>query len=699
MRWCVLIAALSVACVQSKTTQCEFGICGPGTACDEVHQACVLPDQLVSCQQHPDLDPCTIANDTPGVCEDEVCVVPVCGDGFVYGEEVCDGADSIPTVGACVDYAYDFGALGCTALCGASPDRCRTFGWTFRSGPGNGAVYSIAEDAGKLYVAVQGGIYELDDESWSHIYGPEQGSGGFVGVWAVSGHVFAAGVDGDFSSGTGVLLHYDGMTWSRTEVPNAVRGVWGRSPDDVFAVGDAGTIYHFTAGAWAPMSSGTTSGLTAVYGSDTRVVAVGVSGTFLVSNGAGWSPVAGGSSSWFADVWASGPNDFYAARDDGSEVYHYDGTTLAVAATFEDSVLSISGRGPREIYAVGRHGLIYFFDGTDWTRMPSGTSEVLLAVHAGADKIYAASASAYFLEYSGAAWIAPPVGAPITPLNAVWGPSADHLFAVGTGVIEEYALNTWTELPWGGCSTKTLRSGWGTADTTELFAVGNEATIVQRSAGTWTCPTAPFSTDVWLRAVWGASSSDVFAAGGDFKTNTPGLAHYNGATWEDWSSRVSGLGTLHAVWGSGPNDVFVGGDASGAGSALYHYDGSGFAPMLLPGAIHTIDALWGSSSTDVFATGDGGAILHYDGTAWTQMPVAASATVPTTISLVTIHGDGPDNVYAAGGRTLLHYDGVRWSPVRRDGVAPTNGLFVGDRQVTIVTEEGVDPRLVGELRY
>jgi hypothetical protein len=38
---------------------------------------------------------------------------------------------------------------------------------------------------------------------------------------------------------------------------NDLSAVWGSSATDVFAVGDAGTIFHYDGSTWSPMASGT----------------------------------------------------------------------------------------------------------------------------------------------------------------------------------------------------------------------------------------------------------------------------------------------------------------------------------------------------------------------------------------------------------------------------------------------------------
>jgi hypothetical protein len=47
---------------------------------------------------------------------------------------------------------------------------------------------------------------------------------------------------------------------------NILHGIWGSSPEDVFAVGDDGTILHYDGVSWTQMESGTDEWLTDVGG-------------------------------------------------------------------------------------------------------------------------------------------------------------------------------------------------------------------------------------------------------------------------------------------------------------------------------------------------------------------------------------------------------------------------------------------------
>ena len=82
---------------------------------------------------------------------------------------------------------------------------------------------------------------------------------GVRSIWGdPSGEVFA------LSAG---VLHYDGSTWSKTTLLSELSDIWGNSADDVFAVGSSGSIFHYDGKVWTAMTTPTSQGLHAVWGS------------------------------------------------------------------------------------------------------------------------------------------------------------------------------------------------------------------------------------------------------------------------------------------------------------------------------------------------------------------------------------------------------------------------------------------------
>ena len=139
------------------------------------------------------------------------------------------------------------------------------------------------------------------------------------------------------------------------------------------------------------------------------------------------------------------------------------------------------------------------------------------------------------------------------------------------------------------------------------------------------------------------------------------------------------------LWGTSPSDLFVTGYAENPSPryGIWHYDGSGWTEQVSR-ADTSIKALWGFSGTDVYAVGNRaaaemlrpGAILHYDGSRWSDV----SGPVPDDprAQFSGVWGTSPEDVFLAGwgsrsetGAALVgHFDGQAWSRMSIPGLDP-----------------------------
>ena len=117
-------------------------------------------------------------------------------------------------------------------------------------------------------------------------------------------------------------------------------GAWASAGDDVWTVGDGGTLLHFDGSAWSVVKSPVTASLAAVWGSGkTDVWAAGEQGTLLHYDGASWSRVASGTTAPLGvlsgtaadDVWVSSaaaqvrPEVTTGGAVSGATILHFDG--------------------------------------------------------------------------------------------------------------------------------------------------------------------------------------------------------------------------------------------------------------------------------------------------------------------------------------------------------------------------------------
>jgi hypothetical protein len=135
-----------------------------------------------------------------------------------------------------------------------------------------------------------------------------------------------------------------------------------------------------------------------------------------------------------------------------------------------------------------------------------------------------------------------------------------------------------------------------------------------------------------------------------------------------WHVVLSGLQeTLLSIWGTAADDVFAVGGPLGNGSpgVVLHFDGTAWTD-LAPGGTDTFWWTNGTGPGDVWAVGEHGRIVHWDGTAFTEHVSGTTAT------LYGVWAASPTDVWAVGGTpgagtgapndVALHYDGTGWTP-------------------------------------
>lgn len=244
-----------------------------------------------------------------------------------------------------------------------------------------------------------------------------------------------------------------------------------------------------------------------------------------------------------------------------------------------------------------------------------------------ASQLFAVGAFGALLRYSGGAWVQD------EPLNEedlydVWGSSAGDVFAVGSfGTIVHWNGAAWEEMDSGlGCGCEWLFGVWGAAPD-DVWAVGDGGLILHYDGAQWVAgDTVPVDSGTWLTGVWGSGPNDVFAVGGGGY-----IFHYDGSSWTQMTSGLEGSGEVLAVWGLSSTDVYA-----AASNGVLHYDGVAWSPVPgLPECPHF--SVWGSAPDDLFVANVCG-IEHYDGATWTHMDPGGSVT--------ELWGFGPENVLA-----------------------------------------------------
>ncbi len=279
-------------------------------------------------------------------------------------------------------------------------------------------------------------------------------------IWGVGAITGGSNNSGFFwgNSGGGsdpIAAHWNGARWTNESWKESnLLDVWGSAPDDVWAVGDSGTILRRAGASWVRVTSGTTYGLRSIWGTGPKSIwAVGDKQQILRWDGSVWKTVFGGDS--------------------------------------EDSLLNVWGTGPNDVWAVGSRGIVLHWDGIAWTSVPSGTDAFLTrAWGSGPNDVWMVGVTpggqAVVHHWDGIALTAVPIDGPPKQKERCCGPDGKAVNYNG------------------------LSGLWGSGPH-DVWAVGTNGTVLHWDGMAWAYDEA--GTDDVLGGVWGTGPDNVWIAG------------------------------------------------------------------------------------------------------------------------------------------------------------------------------------------
>lgn len=275
---------------------------------------------------------------------------------------------------------------------------------------------------------------------------------------------------------------------------------------------------------------------------------------------------------------------------------------------------------------------------SSWQLAPiQGPTQTLWALQAfSPTDIWVGGTNGYIGHFDGATWstvTSPAAGT----LYIFWAISATDIWLVGQMcTLLHYQGTSWQSVVAQGCTgNKALNSIDGTA-ASNMWVTGEQGTILAFNGTSWT-DHSQSNLSYWSIDV--TSSTDVLVVG------TLGTTlRWNGSTLVTETGAPNE--TLSSIARIGSDTWLVGGNGAIARKA-----GAGtWQPVASPVTSGTLYAIYAAAANDIWAVGTGGVIIHYDGTAWSQVQS------PTTKTLRNITGIPGGGLVAVGdsGVVLTH---------------------------------------------
>lgn len=443
-------------------------------------------------------------------------------------------------------------------------------------------------------------------------------------MWAASpNNVFAVGP-------AGTAARWNGTRWTRVQVA-LVRDVWsvtGIAGGPVVAVGDGGATFRFDGVSFQQSPWVTTENLRGVWAAspDTFLV-VGETGTLLMGDGTTWSLQPSPVNRSMLAIWGTSMRDIFVVGPAGT-IVHFDGVawTEHVSGTNE-TLSSVSGSAPNDVYAVGTLGTILHYDGSNWSAMTSPTRDVLQCVVAHAGNPLAVGANGTALELTGGSWSA------IDLATSQWLYGAcragGYIGVGGSRVLRAHDGTAWkSEAP----GAVPLLRGVCSDPSGSVVAVGDNGYLVTGRGGDWMAEEVIDTRD--LHCVFRTESGEWFVGGAQR------LLHHDGNEWVVENSEI----VTWRGFGESPTELYV----VGSGGELRRRSGSSWSDVVGPRINEDLNAIACLASDEAYVVGELGMVLRGDGVGFNTM---VSRTTVNIRDVIAHPGDDPDRRALAVGES------------------------------------------------
>lgn len=280
----------------------------------------------------------------------------------------------------------------------------------------------------------------------------EELDGAILSIWGTDAtDVFAVGGQPPVNPDTElfeIILWSDGQAWHRMQVDApTLWWTFGLGHEDVWAVGELGTILHFDGSEWLTVETGGAYTLYGIWGAAADDLWT-VGGTFLPSthgafrhwDGDAWSDVDGVDlvGRVLFKVWGAAPDDVWiVGHERGAGLtLHWDGSEWsAVEVPAPERLVTVVGRASDDVWAVGGLSapILVHWDGQSWSRLdtPDLYDGLMGVWTAPGQPVFFTGAFGLLGEVTGEGDVYALEEATDLDLHAAWGDAEGRLLAGG----------------------------------------------------------------------------------------------------------------------------------------------------------------------------------------------------------------------------------------------------------------------------
>ncbi len=577
------------------------------------------------------------------------------------------------------------------------------------------AVWSN-DDGGEVWVVGEKGMaFRWTARGWETFQDEFPRNEDLNSVWGAGNHLWVVGTrDTDLGGPTAMNpMHFDGSRWNEESWSGAdpeLLTVRGRDENEVWAAGLSGVLSRRDpSGSWTGWTFEPTIGqgnvalpalafdsegrcavalrndLNGVARCDAGAAELSLDASYEIAVNGLWSPqpgvfraaitrtiMPGGSTA--GELWlgsdAGWARDFTDPVADtcsagvprfaycGSDVTAQGEPPMRVLANLPyggriNGAWTPAGPSLEGSWMVGEAGLMHRYFGGQWRSMRRGVTETIFSLWVDDQRALAVgSSSVVFTRFADTSWSATQLTNGQGETRDLWI-SADGGYRAYVGVnrmllegLNPSSASQAPGVPPGPVGDHQLNGLWGLAPT-DLWAVGTDGEIWHRTDAGWGLD------DLDAGQLWdidGTSPDNAFIVGAGCL-----VLHRDATADGGWVnvSPPSCSDELYGVWVPPANDAGLEVVAVSRGDAVFFRNGGTWSTSN-PQAVGSLYKVWGTGPRDIWAVGDFGALVHFDGVAWTPIQTG------TRSRLESVRGRTLD-----GGALELFVGGVNGAVLRR----------------------------------
>lgn len=320
------------------------------------------------------------------------------------------------------------------------------------------------------------------------------------------------------------------------------------------------------------------------------------------------------------------------------------------------NVMSISGAGATDVWAVGTSRSVLHYDGTTWVKSDpistGGTPYTLRSVYVASDRDIWVTDGPMLRHTTG--WKGPSAtewtsfgleGADAGAVPLALGGKGDRVY-----VARQVPVDAPSSLP----PRLVVCRGWDDKGPVDPQFV-MPATTAFKLDGLMSV-SASRSNEVWMINMPLTDRSERTLSA-DLPSNRVMRASYGGdQTWRNEELDTRTKRNLFGIWAN-EGVVWLAGEGGVLRRMTRERIDTRVFEVIPSPVTTTLRAVFGFSPDDVWAVGDAATVIHWDGTRWTKLTTPFdSASVKPKLS--SIWGSGPNDVWIGGTGTMLHFEGV-----------------------------------------